>query len=796
MDCVAGDSAKCDSDNTHVLVCKDGNWIEDTSCQFGCEAGKCSDPPVETCPNNCINEGGRIQTCVTIGGSKSCKNACLKSNKGENIACYQNGSIGPKAPIYSIVETCVEDDNGLLYASNEESTECNFGCNEESGECSEAPKPDECPNNCINNGGRTQTCVTIGGSKVCKNACLKSNKGENIACYQNGSIGPEAPIFSVVETCVEDDNGLLYASNEESTKCDNGCNEESGECSEAPKPDECPNNCINEGGRTQTCVTIDGSKLCKNTCLKSNIGENTACYQNGSIGPEAPIFSVVETCVEDDNGLLYASNEESTKCDNGCDDESGKCRKETIPDACPNNCINVGGRAQTCVTIDGTLTCKNTCLANNKGDNKVCYQNASLGPNAPAFSIAETCIEDDNGLLYASKEESTECDNECDDESGECLEEAIVPDGCPGDCIKDGGRAQKCVTIFGAKTCKNTCLGTKEGQNLSCYQNGSLGPDAPSYSVSETCAMDDNGILYSTKEKSTQCDNGCDDESGKCINEVIIPGECPNNCANDGGHAQTCVIIDGVKSCQNTCLGTETGQHSSCYRNASLGPDAPVFSVSETCALDDNGQLYSTNETSTKCDFSCNEASGECEANCELPCETYIGSRTFTCVLADGVSDCEPKCLSNNLGQNRTCLHGTTPSSPSTSVVEICKTDPFNTLYSAEVISKTECPNGCDETTGKCNPAVCENLCPVIVGTSRRNVCVTIDGTNSCKYECYGITAGENASCHKQSTSPMSPEISVVEVCKFDSNGTLYSVEEKSNTVCENGCNYETGKCK
>ena len=65
------------------------------------------------------------------------------------------------------------------------------------------------------------------------------------------------------------------------------------------------------GGRGQICVSLNHQNICKPQCLGDKVGENKACWKNASLGPAAPTLAIVDTCVSDDNGLLYSASSTS-----------------------------------------------------------------------------------------------------------------------------------------------------------------------------------------------------------------------------------------------------------------------------------------------------------------------------------------------------------------------------------------------------------------------------------------------------------------------------------------------------
>ena len=400
---------------------------QDHSCDNGCNfaTGLCNDEdPEKECtedvecawPDYFLERG-----CFVIKGKSVCQDACTSKGNHEAV-CYWFWDDPEPYPMHSAVETCVADDNGKLYMTGVNMDNCDYGCDEGTGLCKDGPVT-ECKKNCSLQGGDPRVCVVLSGKEECKTACFGKAEGKNEpVCYQNASVGPEAPYYSVVDTCAIDDVGTLYSLNAAKTKCSQNCNEATGLCSKEGPVKECQMDCTLDGGDPQVCIKIDGKESCATACFGKTEGVNKpVCYQNTSIGPEAPYYSVVDTCATDDLGTLYSKDDKRTKCDNGCDETTGNCNpsKPPVEDCSTLDCLSVGGRAMTCVMLSGKPNCKDTCLASSAGVNKpVCYKNASLGPAAKYYSAVDTCEKDDDGKLYSVSTDMTECPGEC--EKGVC----------------------------------------------------------------------------------------------------------------------------------------------------------------------------------------------------------------------------------------------------------------------------------------------------------------------------------------------------------------------------------------
>ena len=180
-----------------------------------------------------------------------------------------------------------------------------------------------------------------------------------------------------------------------------------------------------------------------------------------------------------------------------------------------------------------------------------------------------------------------------------------------------GGKVHICAMISGQASCKEACLGTDEGTNQAvCYSNESLPPESrPVYSAVDNCAKDDNGKLYSVSIQQDECTNGCNAETGNCNTDPEHTCE-ELNCGAIAGDGIThiCATIDSKVMCKNGCLGTIEGENPAiCFSNGSLPPDSRKFyTFVDTCAKDDNGQLYSVSAQMTECLNGCYD-NGECK---------------------------------------------------------------------------------------------------------------------------------------------------------------------------------------
>ena len=550
----------------------------------------------KSCKKDCTSEGGRLQDCFLISDKEVCKDVCLGKNEGVNApACWRNASLGPDATYLSITDTCAKDELGNLYSVSYESENCPNGC--ESGNCQPALNS-PCKKDCNMDGGRQMTCVRIGSEESCKPACFGENEGVNAPeCWRNASLGPNAADLSITDTCAKDELGTLYVVSSASETCTNGC--ESGECKHSSDVTTCTKNCDEATTRNAAgiCVHISGEEVCKPACLGNKSGENKLCFED----PDThEVFPVTDNCAEDELGTLYSeSSVRGMKCNNGCED--GEC-KPVSGTTCTKNCQTEGGRFKICVRLSGQEECKNRCEGNVAGVNQsVCYRVSSLPPGQSEFALTDTCEADELGTLYSVSDHMEPCRNGC--ESGKCK-----PAGeCSLPCSPDQyNRPTICVKIADVEACKPECAGTNVGDNSPiCYKPYPSEPSSPEYVLTDTCALSDGGMLYSSSVAVSPCLGGC--KNSACI-------ICNKNCMTSGGLPGSCYVISGASVCKTYCMSPnpKVGVNDPyCYTNLSMGPDTKPVSLTATCAEDDNGRFYMESKTTVPCTSTCTD--GVCD---------------------------------------------------------------------------------------------------------------------------------------------------------------------------------------
>ena len=315
-------------------------WIIGLFCIMGCAISACDDGSSsgieQVCNKDCSGYvGGRTHVCILKNQQEMCAPSCLGKVADQNAAvCWHNSSL-PNSIDKSVVDTCVKDDLGTLYAIDSAYTDCPYGCDK--GECKNVGPGPELQCNSV--GGRSETAFTINGTAVCKAACLGKSEGENKACWRNAPLGSSAIDNAVVDTCAKDDNGNLYSVEARYTECSDGCDK--GECKKVgPGPEL---QCNSVGGRPEAAFTINGTAVCKTTCLGDAVGANKVCWRNDSLSNPSD-QATVDICAKDDKGNLYSVEANYTDCLDGC--EKGYCKVD---------CKNVDSQYQNAVQNEGEL---------------------------------------------------------------------------------------------------------------------------------------------------------------------------------------------------------------------------------------------------------------------------------------------------------------------------------------------------------------------------------------------------------------------------------------------------------
>ena len=374
----------------------------------------------------------------------------------------------------------------------------------------------------------------------------------------------------------------------------------------------------------------------------------------------------------------------------------------------------------------------------------------------------------------------------CDDSRTAKIEDVT----CGLDCSKESdGRAQVCVFLSGAESCKPKCLGDAEGSNKAvCHTNHATAVPVVKSAV-DTCAKDELGTLYSIDTAYETCVTACDD--GVCDNAV--PG--PLTCEQTGSREVAAFVINGSEACKDKCLGTQEGVNKVCVSDSS-GAQTVEKSAVDTCAKDDKGALYSTETKYDDCTNGCDETTHDCKPE-TLVCNS-IGERPELAVVIDGAAECKKTCLGAAVGQNPVCWRDASQgaSAKYRAFIDTCAKDDNDALYSESATTGEECQGGC--TNGVCDQVqpqiVCDPACAVTAG-GRVTVCVLADNDPTCMPVCLGTAEGRNTPVCYQDTSGAQPATySTIDTCAKDTYGTLYSTGETRN-ACPGSCVPETGLC-
>ena len=282
-----------------------------------------------------------------------------------------------------------------------------------------------------------------------------------------------------------------------------------------------------------------------------------------------------------------------------------------------------------------------------------------------------------------------------------------------------------------------------------------------------------------------------------------------------GGRAHDCFIVSGKASCKPSCLGKKEGNNDPvCWFHSSIDPQT-WKSVVDTCAKDDNGELYSTNSNETPCTGDCSESTGICELvvvdddpcdeEARRICDGYAGGPAHACFAINGEAQCKVPCHGDKEGRNEPYCYrnGSLPVSIVDSIQDVCAKDDKGVLYvDTQVVNN--CPVGCDN--GNCKPVVnCENDEECLVDGGNDRICATLRNSveKACADACLRQESAEPfvMACQLNSSIPDAKPKSIFDYCVLD-GGTpdgaparYYSVGREVYQECNEGCNEETGRC-
>ena len=603
--CNAGDVI-CNPAGTGLLVCNAaGNGYDNgDSCDLGCENNACkkdNDGPATTvCEANkkeCKNN--QILTCKADGSGYlndvdecpyGCENGaseCLtqKCTNGQT-KCSSDGSS---------VETCNADGGW-------DSSACPIGC--DGGHCVEIPSYDACSaadlEDClsrIENAGYDRTdgvCLIEDGEVGCYLGKCNVPNTSKIEC--NAEYG--AMMVSVCSPIGNDGSGVweLVDIDEE---CVNGCKEDLSACAEPLVPDQgadcdasradrcdgeilsyCDDGTVVAGkcGNGRSCVELDKSgsvwadcydpdETCTEDSVSCNVestwlGDYASVVEYSCLSSKAdpnkkyPVRTGEEECVSGECAADGISCEPAL-----VDDLYKDCTPESRASRCDDDVFSfcswdedyqegyvmaadcVEYDYDLCTTVNGTVSCYNTCDSENTVEQFCYYDDEYEG-----FVIGtNSCVKDDAGTTLVTKKALTKlCASGCN----------ATKDGCAYEqegqaCTADMG--ESCVDNTAVYCGSSGRIGAENcpglyGENMICYINNDdeswcaeSCADGTVGSIATECVEMDLGIFVIAYQTSKKC---VATKDGKQVYEGVegSTAYCDDQGCNAAGTA--CIAVD------------------------------------------------------------------------------------------------------------------------------------------------------------------------------------------------------------------------------------------------------------
>ena len=569
-------SDNCNSENIEGRVCSpnDGKCF---SCNKGFKGDYCNEKCSDGCnldTNNCNQENGQCD-CKNGYFGKTCEENCDE----HCIDCDSEDG------------TCRECESGYYIDLNNK-TKCipcpekciNHQCDQQTGEC-----------DCINHYSKESNCTECENfydlDKDCKECMNKYDAKSNCTkCLEH---------YNISTSCTKCENHYSLYNNCESCIINY---DEATECT----------TCINHYNISTDCkeceLYYDKDKYCNECEEHYNISANCENCSN--------YFDIDSNC---QNCLLgYYGFECEKKCNEGCnltisncEQTDGKCFCRTgyygyyCDQTCNENCVGeppcdpISGICYKCKDIYYGPKCENKteiehCIRVNKEDGKC------LECESTYYLIENTCrecslhcidqlCEDKTGKCYNCSNLyeygdfcNLNCSKFCNENGGNyiCDRETAI---CNNDCIPTGNFTDK-----KCNKCEQGFYPIDEGCTLQCSEN--CDDIASCKEEDGSCGSCKLGFWGDkcTEECSNLCNkNGCNKETGKCVN--CIDGyfldennnctECPKNCTICNSLDDCTHCIDGTygsacqKMCSIHCEGSTCAKDGKCVcENKYYGP--------------------------------------------------------------------------------------------------------------------------------------------------------------------------------------------------------------------------------
>ncbi|MGI5830349.1 MAG: hypothetical protein ACOX8U_09310 [Bradymonadia bacterium] len=582
-------TATCD-ETTHVVectaegklkLCESGNIVEqDCPANTVCRSGKCECDPVS------------YPVCKDVNTLSVCENGAVVDKTCEDDeVCDNNACVPGTASCGEDFEAVCRNDSKVTCVSNvvtaEDCTASGKACSK--GECVDVPaegtactgdEPEFCNGNyaVYCDGGEVVSesyfcdpdiyppCDVVDDVADCYSTCTEAELGTNkLTCFNYYGYY----FYSLEESCVKSDRGNLvyHPDYENAVYCDDGCDDTTGKCIKLHDEvgNDCDDNygdkcdgaillsCIDEKVKAVDCGEVENSKCGVST---DGVGE---CYQTCDNVDDTKwvcdefwgmYFSDLFKCEELSDGTLgYVYQEESEMCSTTCNEATGQCVKlhddegkpcdSNYTRACTGDiltlCYGDTVRAVDCAedgnfcatSKEGETTCYQTCAEANE-ETLVC-------DHYYGSSDTYKCFELEGDQLGATLVSYEECANECDDDTGLCVElhvdegddctEENYPDKCTGEvltyCFGDkvealdcaGGVNQWCgIDTTGYGDCYSDCTALGDDEPV-CegYYNASVTYGC--VSITEPSSKQFGRRMVDFENCGTE---GCNDDTGLC----------------------------------------------------------------------------------------------------------------------------------------------------------------------------------------------------------------------------------------------------------------------------------------
>ncbi len=665
----------------------------------------------------CINSGW-IWDDVTGEGMPAYREKCDASAEIERYRCKADGYGDHYGNAYfhnSVLEVC---ENGFWSNAGEESCVLN-GCDGSTGKCIGTEEElqgkcfsgmDRCAydgyvvmcefgsNNMLavscGNGKCAQTdsdsfdcvvpCTEDQVGKYAYSECLGSGSAVHYECVENPyGVGEKYYMLGRIETCK---TGCAHGACKGKLHPDEGvgCSETyianchdtvsaycSGWSSSYVNVRDCKEN-------DQICAASEMYNGCYDACTEADSKvQNLHCETTDS----GDVYSRGRTCLKDDNGVYFWTDEVDEYCLHGCDEKTGECilihemekmNCHSYDDSkcdgkyklycnmfeySARDCEELEGPGGTCAMLpDSYGDLEPTCIqpCDQVGATKAYCKEADLERQL-------TCVQKNNVKLWEDDDSVYErCEHGCDPDTGKCIKlsehenepcENGDPDICDGSMyltcswsnyvVKDCDEGLKCVLQDGDASCLYPCEASQVDETRDQCGHGWDGGRL----YKAVCTKFENGYFWKPGDDYIKCEHGCDasvsackklveDEYSRCdintykpycIDNYLVSCDFNDNKVHveDCGSYEVCIDTNGVRAaCYRACDASEVGT-SSQYCSSS-------YAYREVTTCKKIGSTYAEITEKSFCTHGCSDDHKTCEPSpyeVGKPCESLTYAR-------------------------------------------------------------------------------------------------------------------------------------------------------------------------